>query len=843
MAGPGGTEVGRVSIRVLPDTSQFGLRLQDYLDRVESNTSIDVDIDVSTASIEAARREIASLGRSVDVRIDADRAGLSEITGSLAGMASSAAGAATGVLRMAATLGTAVPLAAGLASALAAMAPAASLAAPAILAVVSAVAAVKLATHGVSEAITAAFDPSKPEAYAEALKKLSPEAQKFVTVIAAARPQLQAFQQTIQNTVFTGLAARLKEAGSTLLPVFQKALVATGQSLNTMAAGILDTAGALGASGILGQALASANVGLRNLVSLPSQLVASLGVLAAAAGPAFERMTAAAGKGADSISAKLQGAFESGGLQSAITTAVDLIKQLGAVVANVGHIIGSVFSAAQANGGGFIGTLREITGTLATTFSSAPVQDALRALFSTMSLLAKTVAPLLGQALGALAPVLAALGPPAQDLIRTLGDALAPIIVALKPVLLAAATAVGTLVTALLPLLPVASQLITTLLPVFSTLLAALSTVFTQLAPVVALVASVIASVFLPVINALVSGLLPPLVNILTTIIGAVLPVLMSLVVALQPALATMSGAFVELVGALAPVLTSLAGLIGPLLKPLTAILNPIIEAVGKLAAIFADELANIIQTIVVPALQVVSKLLAGDFRGAFQSAKDVVKGMVGEVVRLMSELPFKILDALADLAGALVRVFVGAVKASIIALAEHRGDIKDFFSGLPGQIAGWLGDLGSLLYESGAKIITGLINGIKSRAGAVKDAVSGVLESARNLLPFSPAKEGPFSGKGWTLYSGRSISEALAQGILDGQRDVYDATNAVAATAQGNLGAITPGFATGTTTAGGLTTTPAGGPLVSIAEFNAYADQTPADIARDLLWAAKAGG
>lgn len=34
-----------------------------------------------------------------------------------------------------------------------------------------------------------------------------------------------------------------------------------------------------------------------------------------------------------------------------------------------------------------------------------------------------------------------------------------------------------------------------------------------------------------------------------------------------------------------------------------------------------------------------------------------------------------------------------------------------------------------------------------------------------RNLLPFSPAKEGPFSGKGWSLYSGQSIVEALAEG------------------------------------------------------------------------------
>jgi phage-related protein len=72
------------------------------------------------------------------------------------------------------------------------------------------------------------------------------------------------------------------------------------------------------------------------------------------------------------------------------------------------------------------------------------------------------------------------------------------------------------------------------------------------------------------------------------------------------------------------------------------------------------------------------------------------------------------------------------------------------------------------MLFRAGSSIIQGLVDGIKAKIGAVTNAVGGVLSAARNLLPFSPAKEGPFSGKGWSLYSGRSISEALAQGIED---------------------------------------------------------------------------
>jgi polyhydroxyalkanoate synthesis regulator phasin len=93
-------------------------------------------------------------------------------------------------------------------------------------------------------------------------------------------------------------------------------------------------------------------------------------------------------------------------------------------------------------------------------------------------------------------------------------------------------------------------------------------------------------------------------------------------------------------------------------------------------------------------------------------------------------------------------------------------GSLIDYVKKVPQMIIGALGDLGKMLYNSGKKIIQGLIDGISSMIGALKSKVSGALSDIRKLLPFSPAKEGPFSGKGWTLYSGMAIVEELAKGI-----------------------------------------------------------------------------
>lgn len=109
-------------------------------------------------------------------------------------------------------------------------------------------------------------------------------------------------------------------------------------------------------------------------------------------------------------------------------------------------------------------------------------------------------------------------------------------------------------------------------------------------------------------------------------------------------------------------------------------------------------------------------------------------------------------------------------------AVSNAIGRLLELVRGIPGRVKRGLGNLGRLLLDSGKRIIQGLIDGIKSRIRDVKNAVGDVLQSARDLLPFSPAKEGPFSGRGWTLYSGRSIVEDLAKGINQRSKLVEDA-------------------------------------------------------------------
>lgn len=124
----------------------------------------------------------------------------------------------------------------------------------------------------------------------------------------------------------------------------------------------------------------------------------------------------------------------------------------------------------------------------------------------------------------------------------------------------------------------------------------------------------------------------------------------------------------------------------------------------------------------------------------------------------------------------------------------------------LPGRIQSLFSNAGSWLLSSGRSIMDGLAQGIRNGISAAVDTASNAMEAISKLFPHSPAKEGPFSGHGWTLYSGQSIIDGLAEGMLQRRAGLVDATRAAISPASMELmhGMDTPRPSVGTGTANG---------------------------------------
>lgn len=740
---------------------------------------------------------------TIRVRADTDPAlrairSLSSAAGSaLRGIGGAAGSAALSLGGIGATAGAGIPALAAVAAAVQSIAPAATAAATGFLAIQQASAVVQLGMIGVEDAISAAFETGEgsAQAFEESLQGLAPEARNVAVAVREMSGDLREFQQSIQNTLFQNFDAALSRLASTVLPDVQAGLTETATTLNTMALGAAEAAAQLSENGTLGQALDGANQGLRNLEEVPSEVVTAFGQLAAAGAPAFDRLTDVAAGAASGIAESLSNAFESGRLQESVGTAVDLLFELGGIAADAFGVLQNVLGAVSVEGGDLFQVLGTIIGALEEFTGTEAFQEAIGALAETMGQLASSAAPLLISALQAIAPIFTNLAGPVQGLIQSLASGLEPIIEALGPVLDAASQSLGILVSALSPILPIIGNLIAQLGPILTPILESFGRNVQLIAPLVLQLVTVLANALSPILAALPQILLP-IQEAFTELLVAILPLLNAVIVALTPVLNEMSTSFIDLLIALEPVITSLLLLATDVLVALTPLLIPLINLVVRLSSVFSGQLTETLNRVVIPALNSVAALLRGDFSGALSGARQAVTGFISSTVGRFLSLPNQLFNALARLGGVLVDRFASAFRSAGRTILTGIRIVAAFIGSIPSIARNALGDVGDVLFGAGQALIRGFINGIRSLIGAVTDAVSGIIDTVGGFFPESPAKEGPFSGRGYVLFRGQKLSEDFARGILDSRAAVRRATESLVSAAA--LGTATPdGFGT----------------------------------------------
>jgi TP901 family phage tail tape measure protein len=113
--------------------------------------------------------------------------------------------------------------------------------------------------------------------------------------------------------------------------------------------------------------------------------------------------------------------------------------------------------------------------------------------------------------------------------------------------------------------------------------------------------------------------------------------------------------------------------------------------------------------------------------------------------------------------AGEAGKAILAGLGNSIASLADLFG-VGDRLRAAWGEAVTFLDSID--LSECGTRILETLKQGILSAAESVKDSVTGVFQSIRDLLPFSDAKEGPFSQ---LTLSGTRLMTTLAEGVQGG--------------------------------------------------------------------------
>ena len=105
------------------------------------------------------------------------------------------------------------------------------------------------------------------------------------------------------------------------------------------------------------------------------------------------------------------------------------------------------------------------------------------------------------------------------------------------------------------------------------------------------------------------------------------------------------------------------------------------------------------------------------------------------------------------------MQMFVNAIRAG-------SNQAVAVVSSLPGRIRAALGNLSGMLVSSGQALMSGFAAGIRSGFSQAIAAAQSGMSQLRAYFPFSPAKKGPFSGRGYTTYSGAALMDGFADGI-----------------------------------------------------------------------------
>jgi phage-related protein len=196
--------------------------------------------------------------------------------------------------------------------------------------------------------------------------------------------------------------------------------------------------------------------------------------------------------------------------------------------------------------------------------------------------------------------------------------------------------------------------------------------------------------------------------------------------------------------------------------------IQPIINAIG---AVFTWLWNNAIS----PALSAVGAAISwigGFISGIFSGIGAVLTWLGNFFSKIWDGIVGFVMGAVSRIVATATQIYAwvsgvgSAFQAAKDAIVEKINSAVEFVRGLPGKILGAIGNMGSLLYNAGQNVINGLISGLNDRIGALRAKISEAAGAIRDALPFSPAKEGPLSGRGDPTISGGKIVAMVAEGM-----------------------------------------------------------------------------
>lgn len=570
--------------------------------------------------------------------------------------------------------------------------------------------------------------------YAAAMAKLTPAGREAVRTLLSLRGQLTAIRRVVQENFFTGFSASLLSLTTVMLPQLSNGM---GRVATELGSTVQQTFAAIRSAisgGALEKFLTVFADSIRALNPAIKPFIQAFSTLSLVGATFLPKMSAGISDAAQRFNAFIDRAAASGELEQWIGNALTGFREVGHVLTGVGQIVGGLFRSVSGAGAdpiaGLATALHNIADvintpvfqtTLGTIFAGAaagaagiaaslgPIGDMFTALAPVLAIILTSSGQVVGQILGEIA---AALSQPAFATglsnffagIQVGLQAIAPSLPAIAAALGSLGTLAGALAAQLGPVLgavlsalaPILTEVLTAVQPLLPILGGALVQVFQQLGPLVGQIITQLLpplvglfAALVPVVLQLVQAILPIVMQLLPPLVGyfnALMPALMPLVQTLLPLLVAVLQPVVSILAAFVPIATLiiqiLVQLLIPVIQSLTGAFKFLTPGI-QLAMTIIGALANILSTMLMGSVKMVTQLLRGDFAGAaktvgdvFKTLGDIVSGAFSSVKKIVSDVINGIIDLVNGAIGGINDMAAGIKKITFGVVDIHLGKL-----------------------------------------------------------------------------------------------------------------------------------------------------------------------
>ncbi|MGE9982132.1 phage tail protein [Collinsella sp. SGI.184] len=308
------------------------------------------------------------------------------------------------------------------------------------------------------------------------------------------------------------------------------------------------------------------------------------------------------------------------------------------------------------------------------------------------------------------------------------------------------------------------------------------------------------------VIQSIIQAVWPVIQAVVSVVMSAIQLIVTQVWPTVQNYISMACQVIMAVINAVWPVIQTIITTVMNVIMAVISVVWPIIQTVFSTACAVIAAVINavwpVIQTVITTVMQVINAVIGtvlaainGDWEGVWtgiQSIIDtvwtgiqnIVSAAIGAVSSIISSVLNTISGVWSGTWGAIKWAFSSIWNGIRAAATSGIDSVYTTVTGIKDKIVGFFSGAGSWLVESGKSILNGLKSGIESAIGSVTSSVEGAVETIRGLFPFSPAKWGPFSGHGYTTYSGKAL-------MGDFGKSIVGAASSTAAMAERAMGTV----------------------------------------------------